>query len=177
MACSFEQRMPAFPLVSETYLIARMENDKIKSIRTVGITIVVLSAFIIFRNGMGALMAILIEFSEGSHPTIDATPMGFIFAHYLEMSLFLVLIGITYLLGGIFIQRYKLWANRLLTAISALQVLVVWIMMIVVRSSFAEQEGLEILSVWTIAVALIWAVPFGLLIWFLNKRTVIINLQ
>ena len=154
-----------------------MENDKIQSIRTVGITIVVLSAFIIFSNGIGALMAILIESSEGSQPTIDATPMGFILAHYLEMCLFLVLIGIAYLFGGIFIQRYKLWANRLVTAISALQVLVVWIMMITVRSSFAEQEGLEILSVWTIAVALIWTVPFGILIWFLNKKGVIKNFQ
>ena len=154
-----------------------MENDKIKYIRTVGITIVVLSAFIIFSNGMGALMAILIEYSEGSQPTIEATPMAFIFAHYLEMCLFLVLIGIAYLFGGIFIQRYKLWANRLVTTISALQVLVVWTMMIIVRSSFAEQEGLEILSVWTIAVAPIWTLPFGLLIWFLNKKAIIRNFQ
>jgi hypothetical protein len=154
-----------------------MENDKVQSIRIVGISIVVLSAFIIFSNGMGALMALLIASSEGSQPTIDATPMGFIFAHYLEMCLFLVSIGIAYLLGGIFIQRFKLWANRLVTAISALQVLVVWIMMIIVRSSFAEQEGLEILNVWTIAVALIWTGPFGLLIWFLNKKGVIRNFQ
>ena len=154
-----------------------MENDKIKSIRTVGITIVVLSAFMIFSNGMGALVVLLIESSEGSQPTIDATPMGFIFAHYIEICVFLVLIGIAYLLGGIFIQRYKLWANRLVTAISALQVLFVWLIMVIVRSSFAEQEGLEILSVWTIAVALIWTLPFGLLIWFLNKKGVIRNFQ
>jgi hypothetical protein len=155
-----------------------MQTEKPKSIKTIGIAIMILSAFIIFSNGMGALMSNLMGLGEASQSgQTFHTPIQVVFAHYLEMCLFMVALGTSYLLGGLFIQKYKLWANRFVTVISGIQVLIVWIIMIIIRSSFGQEPGLEILNTWTIVVATTWTVPFGLLIWFLNKKAIVIYFE
>ncbi len=149
-----------------------MENEKPKSIKTIGNAIMVLSAFIIFSNGMGALMWTLLGIGEASQTGLTfQTPVEFIFTHYLELCLFMIAIGSTYLFGGLFIRKYKLWANRFVTVISIIQVLIVWTIMLIMRSSFGQE--LEILNIWTIVVAVIWSIPFGLLIWFLNRKATV----
>jgi hypothetical protein len=144
-----------------------MDSVKPKSIKTIGIAIMVLSGFIIFSNGMGALMSTLIGFGEAqqSGQTLQ-TPITFIFSHYLEVCLFMIAIGTAYLFGGLFIQKYKLWANRFVTVF-------VWTIMLILRASFKQDTGLEILSNWAIVVAMAWTVPFGLLIRFLNKKDIV----
>ncbi len=138
-----------------------METEKPKSIETIGIAIMVLSAFIIFSNGMGALMSTLIGLGEASQSgQTFKTPIEFVFAHYLEMCLFMVAIGTSYLLGGLFIQKYKLWANRFVTVISGIQVLIVWTIMLIIRASFGQEPGLEILNTWTSVVATVSS-PLG----------------
>jgi hypothetical protein len=155
-----------------------METDKPKSIKTIGIAIMVLSAFIIFCNGMGALMSTLIGLEEASQSgQTFKTPIEFVLAHYLEMCLFMVAIGTSYLLGGLFIQKYKLWANRFVTVISGIQVLIVWTIMLITRASFGKEPGLEILNIWTIVVATTWTLPFGALIWFLNKKNIVVYFE
>lgn len=155
-----------------------METEKPKSIKTIGVVIIVLSALIIFSNSMGALMSTLIGLGEGSHSgQTFQTPIAFVFAHYLEMCLFMVAIGTAYLLGGLFIQKYKLWANRFVTVISGIQILIVWTIMLLMRASFGQEPGLEILNSWTIVVAIIWTVPFGLLIWFLNRKNIVSHFE
>jgi hypothetical protein len=151
-----------------------MDGEKPKSIKTIGTAIMVLSAFIIFSNGMGALMSTLMGLGEASQSgQTFQTPIEFVFAHYLEICLFMVAIGTAYLLGGLFIKKYKLWANRFVTVVSGVQVLIVWTIMLIMGASFAQEPGLEILNTWTIIVAMTWSVPFGLLIWFLNKKDIV----
>jgi hypothetical protein len=151
-----------------------MKEEKPKSIKTIGTAIMVLSALIIFSNGMGALMSTLIGLGEAS-PSGQAfqTPIEFVFAHYLEMCLFMVAIGSAYLLGGLFIKKYKLLANRFLTVVSGVQVLIVWTIMLIIRTSFGQEPELQILNIWTIVVAITWTIPFGLLIWYLNKKDIV----
>ena len=151
-----------------------MEGEKPKSIKTIGTAIMILSAFIIFSNGMGALMSTLLELGEvPQSEQTNQTPIAFVFNHYLELCLFMVAMGTTYLFGGLFIKKYKLWANRFVTIISGIQILIVWTVMIIIRSSFGREPGLEILNTWTIVVALFWTVPFALLVWFLNGKDIV----
>jgi hypothetical protein len=150
-----------------------MENEKPKSIKTTGLIIIIISALIIFSNRMGALMSILIGINEAVDPNagqIQTNPISYIFSHYIEMCLFIVTIGLIYLLSGIFIQKYKLWANRFATVISGLQIIFVWCIMLILRSSIGYEPGMEIFKNGAIATAIIWTIPFGLLIWFLNKK-------
>jgi hypothetical protein len=153
---------------------ADMESEKPKSIKVTGIVLMVLSAFIIFSNGMGALMFIFMAIGEeaqsGHSPQ---TVISFVFSHYVEICLFMIVVGIIYFFGGLFIQQYKLWANRLVTVISVVQLFIVWSIMLVIRASFGQEPGLEILNILPIIVALVWKIPFGILIWFLNKKSVL----
>ena len=150
-----------------------METVKPKSIKTIGLIITIISALIIFSNGMGALMSFLMGFNDSVDPSvgqIKTDPISYIFSHYIEMCLFMVAIGLFYLLSGIFIQKYKLWANRFATVISGLQILFVLSIMLILRFSIANESGMEFFKRGTIATAIFWTIPFGLLIWFLNKK-------
>lgn len=150
-----------------------MENQKPKSIKIIGLIVTIISALIIFSNGMGAFMSILMDFNEipdSSTLEVEANPISFIFSHYTEMCLFMVTIGLFYLLSGIFIQKYKLWANRFATFISGLQILFVWSIMLIIRSSIGDEPGMGIIKFGAIAAGIFWTIPFGLLIWFLNKK-------
>lgn len=155
-----------------------MDSEKPKSIKKIGKAIMALSAFTIFSNGMGASMSTLMEIEENPQSEqVIKTPITFIFSHYLEMCLFMVAIGTTYLFGGLFIQKYKLWANRFVTAISGIQVLFVWTIMLLIRASFGQEPGLEVINTWVIVVATTWTIPFGLLIWYLNKKDIVKHFQ
>jgi len=155
-----------------------MEKGKPKSIKTIGTVIIIISAFIIFSNGMGALTSTLMGLGESSQSgQTFRSPIEFVFAYYLEMCLFMVAIGTAYLLGGLFVRKYKLWANRFVTVISGIQVLIVWATMLIMRKSFGQEPGLEILNIWTIVVAIFWSIPFGLLILFLNKKDIVAHFE
>jgi hypothetical protein len=152
-----------------------METEKPKSIKTIGIAIMVISAFIIFSNGMGAIASTLIGL-DGITPPGQPEPQttfAFIIAHYLELCLLMVAIGIAYLFGGLFIQKYKLWANRFVTAISGFLILLFWTTMLIMRASFSQEPGFEFANTWTIVAATVWSAPFGLLIWFLNRKDIV----
>jgi len=45
--------------------------------------------------------------------------------------------------------------------------------MLIIRTSFGQEPELEILNTWTIVVAITWTIPFGLLIWYLNKKDIV----
>jgi hypothetical protein len=91
------------------------------------------------------------------------------------MCLIMLLIGIPYLIGGIFIRKYKLWANRMISILSILLFLIIWGLMIAMSISAAQQDGMEIFSFFAILNALIWSTPVALLIWFLNKKKIKIH--
>lgn len=150
-----------------------MENEKPKSIKTTGVIIAILSTLAIFSNGMGALMYTLLGMGKEQAEKAFETPIEFIFSHYVKLCLFMMVIGSVYLLGGLFLRKYKLWANRFVTSISVIQILIVWIIMLAIRSSIKEEPELGILSTWTIVVATFWSIPFGVLIWFLNRKETI----
>jgi hypothetical protein len=85
----------------------------------------------------------------------------------------MVAIGIAYLFGGLFIRKYRLWANRFVTAISGLLILLFWTTMLIMRASFGHEAGFEFANTWTIVVAIVWSAPVGILIWFLNRKDIV----
>ena len=148
-----------------------MDDQKPKSITTIGIIIIAISALIIFSNGMGALVSTMMGFSENNNTndTINQSPISFLFNHYLEMCLTMVALGLLYLIGGIFLCKYKMWANRLVTVIS---ILIILSIIGFIVASIIEMNGESNLFFFAIIGTIICAIPFGLLVRFLNKKAI-----
>jgi len=152
-----------------------MNEQKPQSVKTIGLIVAIISGFITFSNGMGALAFTLIGLgSEQSQPieSSEFNLLEFLFENYIAMCLIMVLIGILYFIGGLNIRKYKLWANRLVTYISLLLILLMWALMIAMSIMTSGQQGMEIFSVGAIITAIIWSTPLGLLIWFLNRAKI-----
>jgi len=151
-----------------------MEEQKPKSIKTIGLLVAIFSGFIIFSNAMGALVWSVIGMEDDLNnvETETTDPISFLFAHYIEMCLIMLFIGIAYLVGGIFIRKYKLWANQMVSYISILIFLIIWGVMIAISISVGQQDGMEMFSYGAIVNALFWSTPIGLLMWFLNKKKI-----
>ncbi|UBM60765.1 hypothetical protein LAG90_08970 [Marinilongibacter aquaticus] len=148
-----------------------MEEPRPKSIKTIGTVVAVFSGFIIFSNGMGALFWTIFGMGDelSSPDTMNTEPFSFLLTHYVEMCTMMLCLGIAYLIGGIFISKYKLWANRMVSGISVLLILVIWGIMVMISMLCSQQEGLEIFVFGALFNALLWSTPLGLLIWFLNR--------
>lgn len=151
----------------------QMEEQKPKSIKTIGLLITIFSGFMIFSNGMGALAWSVIGMGDDlNNAETETDPISFLFSHYIEMCLIMLIIGIAYLVGGIFIRKYKLWANKMVSGLSILIFLIIWGLMIAMSISVGQQDGMEIFSYGAIFNALFWSIPIGLLIWFLNRKKI-----
>jgi hypothetical protein len=151
-----------------------MEEQKPKSIKTIGLLVAIFSGFIIFSNGMGALAWSAMGMGEdiNSQNAESSDPVSFLFSHYIEMCLIMLFLGTAYLIGGIFIRKYKLWANQMVSGLSVLIILIIWGLMIVISISTGEQDNLELFSYGALINALVWSTPVALLIWFLNKNKI-----
>jgi len=153
----------------------QMEEQKPKSIKKIGLLVAIFSGFIIFSNGMGALAWSVLGMGDDliNVETETTDPISYLFAHYVEMCLIMLSIGIAYLVGGIFIRKYKLWANKMISALSILIILIIWGLMIAMFISVGQEDGMEIFSYGAIFNAIFWSTPIGFLIWFLNKKKII----
>lgn len=152
-----------------------MEEQKPKSVKTIGLIVSIFSGFIIFSNGMGALVFTLIGLGgnqNGKNEKSEFNLIEFLFDNYIYMCLVMVTIGVLYLIGGLNIRKYKLWANKLVTYLSLLLIVLIWTLMIAMSTMTAGQNEMEIFSVGAIITALLWSTPIGLLIWFLNRQKI-----
>lgn len=151
-----------------------MEEQKPKSIKNIGLIVVIFSGLIIFSNGMGALAWTAIGMGEEMNiqSTENSDPVSFLFSHYIEMCLVMLIIGIAFLIGGLFVRKYKLWANRMVSILSFIIILLIWGLMVSMSISIGKEEGMEIFCYGAIINALFWSTPLGLLIWFLNKKKI-----
>ncbi|RNL88098.1 hypothetical protein ED312_09270 [Sinomicrobium pectinilyticum] len=151
-----------------------MEEQKPKSIKTIGLLVAIFAGFIIFSNAMGALTWAVMGIGEelNNQNTENAGSISWLFSYYIELCLTMLLIGVAFLVGGIFIRKCKLWANQMVSILSVLLILVIWGLMIAISVSIGQQDGMEIFRYGAIFSALFWSLPLGLLIWFLNKRKI-----
>ena len=151
-----------------------MQEDKPDSIKTIGLVVSIFSGFIIFTNSMGALAWTVLGFGGESEnqTSIGFDPISYLFNHYVEMCLVMLTIGVIFLIGGIFIRKYKLWANQLTTGISLLLLLIIWSLMIGMAISISHESGTEMFVYGAIFTAVFWSIPIVLLIYFLNKKKI-----
>lgn len=147
-------------------------EEKPRIIRTVGLVVTIFAGCVVFTNAIGALAFSFILSGEEISPTVSFSenPMAYVFAHYLELCLIMIAIGILYLIGGLNIRKYKAWAGKLVTVISALLIVFIWGLMIMMAYSATGFNTIDIFSLGTILIAVVWSAPFALLIWFLNRE-------
>lgn len=148
------------------------------SIKQIGFVVAMVGAFIVFSNSSGGLMYMMMQDDinfppppEGSSSfglTVDAA-----FNNYLTICSTMVFIGAAYLIGGIFLRRYKRWANRLTTVLTALLVLGVWWMSIGFSNSMTFDPMVKALSFFPYLVAVAVSIPLSLLIRFLNRKSIL----
>lgn len=84
----------------------------------------------------------------------------------------MVFFGIVFLLGGIFMRQYKLWANRLLTIFSVFFIIKLWFFILYGGMAIAQDTKLGFAVVPAVLLAIFCSAPSVLLIWFLNKRNI-----
>ena len=153
-------------------------NNKPKSVRTISILIIIFSSIIMFTNTMGAISFILVGSGDDitiNGPTGELTnddPMSFFFDYYIEFCSGMILIALGYLIGGIFIQKFRLWANKLLTTSALLSLVMIWGLMIVMAVSIGQSSTDGTLSLIPIIIGILWSTPVVLLIWFLNRKKI-----
>jgi len=137
----------------------RMENQKPKSIKTLGIAIAAISGAIIFSNGSGLLMMNLLP-TEGS-PMQDP-----LFANFNYIAGTALIFALGFLISGLFISRYKNWARKMGQLIAGLIVIGIWALMIFMNTNSVLEEPF---SFFPLFVALFWSIPPIILIFYLNK--------
>lgn len=150
-----------------------METEKPKSIKNVGLTIAILSGLVVFSNGMSALMFTLLGFNNyENNEAQDLTNMDSFFNNIQYFLLFLVVIGILFLIGGIQLMKYKMWAKKLLMTLSIVLIGVLTIVLILaIYSAYVDNDALFALIPITI-IWLLFSLPLLFLIRFLNKENI-----
>lgn len=154
--------------------IPTTEEQKPKSIKIIGLLISLFAGFMILANAMGAVTWSVMGMGEGLGVSTSKETglLPFILKHYVAMCIVMLTIGVAYLISGLFIRKYRLWANRLVTVLLSLMIVIIWVLMIAIFISSRHVEEMKIFSYFTLFNALFWSTPIGLLIWFFNKKKI-----
>lgn len=147
-----------------------MEPQKAKSIKSVGLVIAIFSGLIIFSNGMGALVFTLLGFG-GTPQNIEPIEMNLLDILFDNIALFLlalVIFGVSYLFGGIYLSKYKLWAKNLLLITSYIFLILLWVLTGTSIYYTINESGLEFFAVLILIMALVFTFPLIFLVRFLS---------
>jgi hypothetical protein len=148
-----------------------MEQKDRKSINTLSIVLIVISALMILGNSMGAAVFILTGMLDGvSQSEIPMNSGMFIMLHYVELCIAMAVLGVFFLIGGIFLQKFKLWANQLVSIVSVL--FIVALIGSCTTLAFATFANDPLFTMISIFIIIAWSFPVGILIGFLNKKRV-----
>lgn len=148
--------------------------DHTKSIKVVGSIVSILSALIIIGNASGVVVFSSINEPAKNIADIETEIQGiaWIIHHYIEFCLVMGIVGLLYLIGGMYMRKYKMWANYLVTTISSLLIIVIWLLVSLASISTPDIYEIDFLSLSVITVALFWSAPLAVLIWYLNRKKV-----
>ena len=152
-----------------------MEEQKPKTVKTIGLFIIIFSVFIIFSNVMGAIVFSFFKLGEYrniKNEISDFNLIEFLFKNYVSMCITMVLIGLIFFFCGFYLRKYILWANKLLTYLSIILTIIIWSLMIAFFVMFSKQNENVLFILSSIISAILWSTPFILLIWYLNKPNI-----
>jgi hypothetical protein len=153
-----------------------MEEKDRKTIKTIGIIVIAISALIAFGNGMGALaFSIIGGFeSQSSNPNENLDFVALFWNNYLKICFSTFLLAIINIIGGIGLTKYRNWGRVLLIIDSTLFIL----SMILISGGLIalSKNSLGAVGIlMPILSMLIFMIPFILLIRFLTRDKIKIN--
>lgn len=137
--------------------------NKPTSIRSIGLVLILFSAFIIFSNSMGAL----------SFNMMDNAPHDALWDSYTTMCFTMVVIGSVCMVGAIYLRKYRLWASRLVSAVSVVLIIGIWWLMATMALALQHDPKVKGLWLFPFLVAAAFSTPLALLIRFLNRRSIV----
>jgi ABC-type spermidine/putrescine transport system permease subunit II len=150
-----------------------MEEKDRKTIKTIGIILIVLSALIAFGNGMGAIVFLIIgKFEPSSSGKNDFNAL--IWNNYLILCLTTLFLAILNIIGGIGLTKYRNWGRVLVIIDSTLFIVLMIIVSVALMFLFKESLG-PIGLLMPILSGLTFMIPFILLIRYLTRHKVRIN--
>ena len=144
-----------------------MEFQKPKSIKSVGLVIAILSGLLIFSNGMGALVFTLLGFGGAPQEAIEMDFLDILLENFALFCLVFVFFGILYLVGGIYLSKYRLWAKNLILLTSYIFLILLWLLAGTVVYYTINEAGLEFFMGFILITTLIFSFPLIFLIRFL----------
>lgn len=150
-----------------------MQTPKPKSIKNVGLIVTIFSGLVVFSNSMSLLMFTLLGFNDYEDSEAkDLTSIDYFFDNTQYLLLIIVVLGILFLIGGIQLMKYKLWAKKLLIGASfALIALITSLLILGIFTAFTENEMVFALIPITF-IWLVFTIPLSFLIRFLNKKNI-----
>jgi hypothetical protein len=155
-----------------------MDNKQKRTIRIIGIVIIIFSIFIAFSNGMGALMFSIMDGSGSQNTTQPQNTdlMTKIWDNYVTLCLGMILIAAIKIIGGLGLIKYKNWGRLTLIATAILFLALMLIFTIIFISCLTRipefgSVGI-ILSLFSLLIIMI---PFILLIRYLLQEKIKIN--
>ena len=83
----------------------------------------------------------------------------------------MLFLGIAFLIGGVYIRYYRLWANKMISILSFIVIMIIWSLMITKSPSTELEEVTQVISMYVIQ-ALFWSTPMVILVWFLNMKEI-----
>jgi len=144
-----------------------MESTQSKTIKTLGIIIIIIAAFATFSNLMGALAFAAMN-PESNQISGPQSGIGFLWSNYVYMCLIISALGITTLIGGIQLMKFKNWARKLLIGTSIIFVtLIVAIDVIMIQEMLNQTDTLLFIFI-LVATSLVISIPFLFLIYYLR---------
>lgn len=162
-----------------------MSQNQTSTIRALGLAIIILSGLIIFGNSAGlAIWHFIFSLAAedpGSDIFTEEPIFSVIFAYYVNLCIGGIIFGILFLIGGIYLRKFKLWACWLISGLTLFIVVSIWYF------TYFFDQWLQTLSThftqaWLAAgqdsyqsgnmyaSAIFWTAPCLFLIWFLNKK-------
>ena len=155
-----------------------MEEIKPKSIKIVGMIIIGLSIFVVFGGGLGSLALLssgVLDMNQSLvAPRSESDYSGYhlFFNYMLKFDLAMILFSLLFLIGGIFLTKYKNWARVSLIALSSIFILG-QIFILIIIMSLVLNKSIYFLSTIGFIVAIVFfiAISFSLVI-FLNKKQI-----
>jgi hypothetical protein len=149
-----------------------LSSQKPYTIKTIGLFLMIMSGMIVLGNTMGLFaflsMDMLGDFEAAPAPSEDVyNLLHFMISNYSRLCLFMIGMGILYFIGGLYLRQYKRWAQRLLTIVSLVNIVVLWaVARVISKLLMNELVGFSLFPV------LFWTTIHGLFIWYLNKKSI-----
>jgi len=144
-----------------------MERTQSTTIKTLGIIISIIAAFAAFSNLMGALAFAMMN-PNNNQTSGPQSGMEFLLSNFVYLCLVISAIGITTLIGGINLIKFKNWARKLLIVTSIIFVMMFVALDVIMILEMRNQTDTLLFIFILIATSIVISIPFLFLIYYLR---------